>query len=164
LVGVVVATGISETTAQADARAALIAAATIALADESDVDIGRGFRWPIVSRDWVFATETESSIDTANIAPRRTLNEQVTLHLSIGSWRPGGDQEAEDAAFNQAFSLLGRIQEHVRTNDITLGGTVLWCVPGSSSSAGATTSDESGDGRITEIAATFVCQHRIATA
>lgn len=157
------ATGISETTAQATARSALIEAAKVALKDE-DVDIGRGFRWPIVSRDWVFATETDSDIDTADIGPRRSLDERITLTLSIGSWRPGGDQEAEDLAFGRAFDLLGRIQKYVRTKDITLGGTVLWCVPGSSASDGATTEDEAGQGRLTEIAATFVCTHRITTA
>lgn len=157
------ATGISETTAQSTARAALIEAAKVAL-DGEDVDIGRGFRWPIVNPDWVFATETDSDIDTATIGPRRTLEERITLTLSIGAWRPGGDQEAEDAAHSRAFDLLGRIQKQVRTQDITLGGTVLWCVPGSSTSAGATVPGQSGDGRLTEIVATFVCQHRIATA
>lgn len=159
------ATGISEFTAQVEARAALIAAAEVALASDSEgVDIGRGFRWPLVERDWLFATETESVIDPKDIGPRRQLTEQITLHLTIGSWRPGDDQDAEDAAFNRAFGLLQTLQNYVRKIDITLGGTVLWCIPGSSSSAGATTSDESGDGRITEIAATFVCSHRIATA
>lgn len=156
------ATGISETTAQAPARAALVEAIKVALAGE-DVDIGRGFRWPIVSRDWVFATETDSDIDTATVGPRRTLDERITLSVSIGAWRPGGDQESEDRAFDRAFDLLGRIQNHVRKNDITLGGTVLWCLPGSSTSAGATTDHESNAGRLTEIAATFVCLHRIAT-
>lgn len=156
-------TGISETTAQAAARAALIEAAKVAL-DGEDVDIGRGFRWPIVSNDWVFATETESDIEPATIGPRRMLDETITLHVSIGSWRPGGDQDAEDAAFDRAFDLLGRIQEYIRTTDITLGGTVLWCLPGSSTAAGATAEDDSGEGRVTEIAATFICKHRIATA
>lgn len=157
------AVGISETTAQATARAALIEAAKVALAGEP-VDIGRGFRWPIVNNDWVFATETDSDIDPATIGPRRTLDEKITLTISIGAWRPGGDQEAEDTAFDRAFDLLGRIQQQVRKNDITLGDTVLWCIPGSSTSAGATTEGESGEGRLTEIVATFVCQHRIATA
>lgn len=157
------AVGISEATAQEEARSALIEAVKVAL-DGEQVDIGRGFRWPIVNYDWVFATETDSDIDTATIGPRRTLDEKITLTLSVGSWRPGGDQEAEDTAFARAFDLLKRIQLHIRKNDITLGGTVLWCVPGSSTAAGATTENESGDGRLTEIIATFVCSHRIATA
>lgn len=157
------ATGISEMTAQSTARAALVAAAKVALEGE-DVDIGSGFRWPIASNDWVYATDTDSDIDPTTIGPRRTLTERITLSLSIGSWRPGGDQEAENAAHDRAFELLGSIQNHVRKNDITLGGTVLWCLPGSSTSAGATAEGDSGEGRLTEIAATFVCEHRIATA
>lgn len=157
------AVGISETTAQAEARHALSEAARVALADLA-VDVGRGFRWPIVNPDWFFATETDSDIDAATIGPRRTQDEKITLTVSLGAWRPGGDQEAEDAAFNAAFAILGRVQEHIRKNDPTLGGTVLWCLPGSSTSAGATTEGDSGEGRLTEIVATFVCQHRIATA
>lgn len=157
------AVGQHETTGQALARAALVVAAKTALAGE-DVDIGRGFRWPITSRDWVFATETDSNIDPANIGPRRSLDERITLTLSIGSWRPGGDQDAEDAAFTRAFDLLGRVHQHIRTQDPTLGGTVLWCVPGSSHSDGGTTEDEAGIGRLIEIVATFVCAHRITTA
>lgn len=153
--------GINGTTAQAAARAALIDAVKVALAGE-EVDIGRGFRWPIVSRDWCFATETSSDIDPAEVGSRRSLDETITLTLSIGSWRPGGDQESEDRAFNRAFDLLARIQRHVRQNDVTLGGTVLWCLPGSSSSDGATLEDESGAGRLTEIVATFVCRARIS--
>lgn len=157
------ARGQHEFTAQQLARTALIDAVKVALENE-DVDIGRGFRWPIVSRDWVFATETDSDIDPAEIGPRRSQDERITLTLSIGAWRPGADQEAEDIAFNRAFELLARIQKHIRENDPQLGGTVLWCVPGSSASDGATTEDEAGSGRLTEIAATFVCLHRITTA
>lgn len=157
------AVGISEATAQDTARSALVEAVKVALAGEQ-VDIGRGFRWPIVNNDWAFATETESSIDPQSIGPRRQQDERITLTLSIGSWRPGSDQEAEDLAFNRAFDLLKRIQTHIRKNDITLGGTVLWCVPGSSTAAGTTLEGETFDGRLTEIIATFVCQHRIATA
>jgi hypothetical protein len=156
-------TGFSETTAQATARAALIEDVKLALVGEA-VDIGRGFRWPIVNNDWVFATETQSDVNPENLGPRRMLEEKITLHLSIGAWRPGGDQAAEDAAFNRAFDLLGRIQQYIRVTDPTLGGVVLWCLPGSSDSLGATTEGDSGDGRLTEIAATFVCSHRIATA
>jgi hypothetical protein len=162
-----VATGISETTAQDTARDALMQAVADAFADADEtnnVDAGSGFRWPIVNQDWFFATETESVIDPADIGPRRTQTETITLHASVGSWRPGSDEATELAAFHRAFDLLKLVQNWIRKNDITLGGTVLWCLPGSSQSAGETSSNESGDGRITEIAATFVCKHRIATA
>ncbi|MDR0594528.1 MAG: hypothetical protein LBG60_15025 [Bifidobacteriaceae bacterium] len=156
------ATGISRFTAQATARAALVKACKAALAGE-DVDVGAGFRWPIVSNDWCFAVDTDSDIDPATVGPRRALDETVTLSLSVGAWRPGGDEDAEVEAFERAFDILARVQDHIRTQDITLGGTVLWCLPGKSQSAGATTSEDAGMGRVTEIAADFVCRHRITT-
>jgi len=154
--------GISDTTGQAPARAALVAACKVALAGE-DVDIGQGFRWPITSRDWVFATDTDSDIDTATMGPRRSMDETITLTVSIGSWRPGHDDEAELASFTRAFDMLARIQKHIRENDVELGGTVLWCLPGSSTSAGATADSDTEQGRLTEISAQFVCRHRIRT-
>jgi len=158
-----VTSGISDTTAQEQARAALIVAVEAALDGDTDLDIGRGFRWPIVNPDWVFATETESDIDPATLGPRRSQDERITLHLSIGAFEPGNDQDAEDAAFGRAFGRLARIQQYIRENDITLGGTVLWCVPGPSNSAGATADSDAGQGRLIEIAASFVCSHRIRT-
>jgi hypothetical protein len=157
------AVGISEHTAQATARAALVEACRTALKGE-DVDVGAGFRWPVVFQDWAFATDTDSKLDTATIGPRRSLDETITLSMSIGSWRPGGDEAAEIEAFERAFDLLARIQQHIRVHDVTLGGTVLWCVPGDSQCAGATAEGDSGLGRLTEIAADFVCRHRISTA
>lgn len=158
------AVGIGPTTGQRAARRALIEAVKVALAGEP-VDIGRGFRWPIEQPDWVFATATSSDIDPANILPRRSLDERITLELSIGSWRPVIDspQDAEDEAHDRAFELLERIQEHIRTQDVTLGGAVLWCLPGRSESDGATVPTDTGEGRLIEISADFVCEHRIST-
>ena len=149
-------------TGQAVARAALVAACRAALAGE-DVDIGHGFRWPILARDWVFATDTDSDIEQATMGPRRSMDETITLTLSVGSWRPGHDEQAELAAFNRAFDLLARIQAHIRENDPELGGTVLWCLPSGSSSAGATADSDTEQGRLTEISAQFVCRYRIRT-
>jgi len=162
-----VAVGIGETTGQDVARDKLMAAVAAALdaaGETGKVDVTNGFRWPIVSHDWISSGETTSDIDPASVGPRVALKETITLHLSIGAWNPGSDEEAELAAFHRAFYLLGLIVKHVRTQDITLDGSVLWCLPGSSSSAGATLPADQGGGRVCEIAATFVCQHRIATA
>lgn len=165
------AAGISTTTAQARAMAALLAAAGTALANERDghgekVAIGFGFRWPIIGQDWLFGTETTSDIEAATVGPRRTLDEQITLTVTVGSWAPydpDADVATESETLDRAFYLLGLVQDYIRTQDITLGGTVLWCLPGSSNSA--TDSDvTAGIGRVTEITATFVCKHRIATA
>lgn len=159
--------GISGRTAQADAMAALLDAARVALADE-EVDIGFGFRWPIKTRDWFFGADTSGDIDPKTIGPRRALGETLTLTVSVGTWAPfipgaEDDEATELKTLEHAFDLLGKVQDHIRTQDITLGGTVLWCVPGSSTSQ-TTDADELVDGRVTEIIATFVCSHRIATA
>lgn len=162
------ASGISETTAQADAMSALLAAARLALATadpDQKVDIGYGFRWPIVNRDWFFGTDTSSDIEPKTIGPRRMLEETITLTVTVGTWKPHDPDAAEATeltTLDHAFELLGKVQQHIRTQDITLGGTVLWCLPGSSTSA--TSDGELADGRVTEIIATFVCSHRIATA
>lgn len=153
-------TGIGTMTGQALARAALVQACRTAL-DGEPVDIGSGFRWPLQHPDWVYATSTESRISQESIKARRALDEEITLTLNIGAWRGGDDQEAEDAAFGRAFDLLGRIQHYIHTQDPTLGGAVLICVPASSESDGATLKDDTGLGRLIEIAATFVCRYRI---
>lgn len=154
--------GISSASAQSDAKHALHAAIETALADEK-VDVCFGLRTVFTEFDWVEVNGTRSQIDPRNIGPKRQQDETISLDVTVGSWRAGGDEEAEILASDAAFGLLSKIQDHIRRNDITLGDTVLWCVPGDSESDGATTEDDSGQGRVIVIAATFVCQHRIRT-
>jgi hypothetical protein len=154
---------ITDHTAQLDAKLALFNAATTALSGEN-VDVSFGFRWPFISRDWFSVVDTDGEVDVANVGPRQSANERITLSVSVGSWQPGGDSAAEIAAATRAFYILGKVAAHIRKNDITLGGTVQWCLPGRSSSAGETTDDDSGAGRVTEISADFVALHRIRNA
>lgn len=156
-------TGISGNTAIHDARLALYAAVKTALENENGIDIQFGLDWPVAQDDWVAVTDAESEIDPKIIGPSRQQDERITLSLSVGSWRQGNDSATEILAADRAFAILKRIQDHIRRKDITLGGTVLWCIPGGSRTAGATTETESAYGRITEITATFVCSHRIKT-
>lgn len=153
-------TGISPHTAQLAAKKQLLAAARTALADEK-VDTYFGLRWPVVEPDWFTVHETVSDVEPKNVGARRQLDETITIHVSVGSWRSGSDEATEIAASDRAFELLAKVQDHIMRQDPHLGGTVLWCLPGASESAGATTDDEAGYGRVTEIAATFVCSHRI---
>jgi hypothetical protein len=141
------------------ARRGLFNAATTALFGEH-VDVVEGFRWPFVENDWFALTDVDSQIDTATIGPRAQLKERITISVSLGSWLPGNEPDTEVAVFDRAFALLMKVQEQVRL-ETTLGGAVLWCQPASAVSAGATTNDDSGEGRLVEIAATFVCEHRI---
>jgi hypothetical protein len=155
--------GISSATAQAQTSLALFEAIKVALAGEPDVDIAFGFNWPPVNFDWVAVVDTESSIDPKNIGPARQLDETLTVTLSVGSWNPELSDEQRRVTFLRAFHLLSLIQDHIRRNDIELGGVVLWCVPGSSTSGGATPEEKAAFGEYTEISATFVAKHRIRT-
>ena len=152
--------GIHRFTAVHEARKALVEAARVALEDEP-IDIGLGFRWPLQEDDWFAVVDADSVIDPANLGTRRQVQEVITLDVSIGAWRSGYTEETEIEAADRAFDILRRVQEHVRLNDITLGGTVLWCLPGGLQTAGATDERDSHMGRLTEIAAQFVCEHRI---
>lgn len=164
--------GVGEFTAQHEARRALYEAAKVVFADElakpapQGIDLYFGFQWPPRRHDVVAITDTSSEVDPRTIGPRRGYDELITLGVSILVWRPlvpnAADPSAtERATADRAFDLLRRLQTHVRLNDVELGGTVAWAKPGSSSSAGVTTAENSAKGRLTEVAATFICQHHI---
>lgn len=153
--------GMSDTTAQHEAKVALVAAARAALEDEEEVDIQFGFRWPFKHPDWFSVLETDSDVNPAVIGPRMTQDETITINVSVGAWLPGSDEETEVAASARAFELLAKVQRHIRQNDPTLGGTVMWCLLGPSKADGETSDTDSQQGRLAEIAAAFICKHRI---
>jgi len=154
--------GISPASAVIEARAALHAAADAALVGDDDVDVYPGFTWPIAKNAWVALTRTSTETDPATFGPKRSQEEKITFHMSIGAWVPGHDASTSKAAFDRAFGILSLIQNHIRVNDITLGDTVMWCLPGPVESDGI--ADAEGDGYVAEIDASFICKHRIQTA
>lgn len=155
--------GISAASGALDARHGLKDAITAALAADDEVDQYFGFMWPVTKDAWVALTSTSGDVDPKTIGPRRSLDETITFHVSIGAWVAGHTDATAQAAFDRAFGLLNTIQEYIRTGDnITLGGTVLWCVPGSFDSDGI--QDEDGTGYTAEIDATFVCAHRVRSS
>lgn len=151
--------GISSASGILAARKALLAAAKTSLGGETDIDFYSGWQWPVTQPNWVATTDVHADMDPANIGPRRSQDEMITLGMSIGAWVPGHTETDIESAFDRAFEILDTIQTHVRTADITLADTVLWCVPGTTDSDGA--ADEDGSGYQVEIATTFVCQHRV---
>ncbi|MFJ2535858.1 hypothetical protein [Microbacterium maritypicum] len=154
--------GISSASGILAARSALLAAAKAALDGQTDIDFYSGWQYPVTQPNWVATTDVHADMDPANIGPRRSQDETITLGVSIGAWLPGHTEDDIVAAFERAFSILNTIQTHIRTEDITLADTVLWCVPGATDSDGAV--DEDGSGYQVEIATTFVCQHRVRAA
>lgn len=151
--------GISPASGILAARAALLTAARTALDGQTDIDFYSGWQWPVTQPNWVATTDVHADMDPANIGPRRAQDENITFGMSIGAWVPGHTETEIAAAFNRAFGILNTIQTHIRTTDITLADTVLWCVPGTTDSDGA--QDEDGTGYQVEIATTFVCMHRV---
>lgn len=151
--------GISQASGILTARANLLAAARVALTAETDIDFYSGWQWPVTQPNWVALTDTSVDLDPRDIGPRRQQDETITFGMSLGAWVGGHTQAQIDAAFTRAFEILDTIQTHIRTQDITLGDSVLWCLPGSIDSDGSV--DEDGSGYLVEIAATFVCMHRV---
>lgn len=142
------------------ARQGLAAAIRAALADEERVDIYDGFHWPIRHNDSMQLTSATSNADPKTVGPRRAYDETITLGVTVTSWRAGSntDPAVAVAAFDRAFELLAKVTDYVMDGDNTeLGGAVQWCLPGAVDSDG----EEYDDGFQVEIAAEFVCSHRV---
>jgi hypothetical protein len=149
--------GIHASTGALLARQGLEREIRAALADEREVDVSAGFSWPMRFHDWVALGNVRATRDAATIGPRRQQQETLTIDVNIGAWRPGSGSAIAEAAWGRAFQLLALIEAHLLTGDnTTLGGAVLWCLPGDTD----TTGDDYDDGYQVEIAATFVCSHR----
>lgn len=157
-------TGISTTTAAFTAKQGLLAAVNTALAGDAEVDILDGIRFPInTERDYVAVLGGRAEADPTTIQPGRGYEETITLDVEIAAWTPRADDEAEGAVQARAFQLYGAIADHIRINDIHLGGTVLWCMPGDVEYDGATGDGSEGWGRLCVVAATFTARHKIRT-
>jgi hypothetical protein len=154
--------GISAASATIAARHALDATIRAALSGDDDVDITFGSAsWPVTQNAWVAQQGTTTDTEPGPLGPTRHQAERLTLFLEVGAWVAGSSDATATAAFDRAFGVLSTIQNHIRVNDITLGGTVLWCVPGPSQSDGI--ADEDASGYYAIIAASFVAAHRIRT-
>lgn len=154
-------TGISQGTAAFAAKVALRDAVRVALTGDTKVDVVLGSRWPIVARDYVAVLGGRVDVDPSTIVPGRSYQETITLDLEVGSFTPLRGDQGEQAAQARAFDLLTKVHEHIRRNDITLGGLVHWAVPGDTEWDGATADENAGWGRLCIIASTFRCLHTI---
>lgn len=153
--------GISAASGIIAARHGLDTAIRAALTGDKDVDITFGPSWPVTKDAWVSQQGISSDTAEGPLGPSRQQAETITLYLEVGAWVAGTGDQVATAAFDRTFALLSTIQNYIRVSDITLGGTVLWCIPGSSQSDGV--ADEDGSGYFAVIAASFVALHRIRT-
>tara|TARA_R100000365_G_C2746966_1_gene76508 strand:- start:4388 stop:4852 length:465 start_codon:yes stop_codon:yes gene_type:complete len=152
--------GIHTSTGGMLARDGLKTAIETALTADDAVDVYAAFQWPATQPDWVALGSVTVNADPKTIGPRMQRDETITLTVNIGSWRVGKGDAVALAAYERAFALLVAISDHITANDKTLGGAVQWCVPGDVDADG----EEFEGGYQVEVAATFVCTHRVRAA
>lgn len=152
---------VSETSSVLKARNGLIAAVRAALTADRSVDIEAGFSGAPENPDWVAFGDVDQAVDPKTIGPRRSYDETITLAMNVGAWRPGRGDAVVNEAYARCDELLSTIWAYIADGDnITLGGAVAWCWPGSASWVGA----EVEGGFQVEVAAEFVCTHRVRAA
>lgn len=137
--------------ATAAVKTALYQQIVAALAAETDVDVAFGFRWPAQHPDLVSVSGVRTDSGETTTSPQRRRQLTVSIDVNIVAFRVTDDEKVVHA---RAYGLLGQIDAHLR-EDPTLGGAALWCFSGDLASDGATSEEESGTGRVCEIAATY---------
>lgn len=108
--------------------------------------------------DIVSFMSTTSDQTPATIG-NRGRDESLIQDVQISCWRGGDDEQAVQA---RAYEILGAIEEYVRKQDPTIGGTVMWCFLISHESQGFTDPDDIAKGRTADILARFQAQARIS--
>lgn len=152
--------GISQASGILAARVGLWNAIQAATAHRKKIDRYYAVPLQVTAREWVGLGGFSADPELTNIGGRRQFMETITLDVSIGSWAPGRGHAAEVKAFENAFEIVSEIQTYITTGDnITLGGAVLWAMPGSLESVGI--ENEDGRGFDVEIACSWVCGHRV---
>lgn len=126
-------------------------ATALAAADEVEVDLAYGFRWPARWNDHIAVTAVRADPGEGALGRQRRRDLTVSVDVNLVSWAPTKDEQVTHL---RAFGLLDVIDRALRAGP-TLDGAALWCHLGEVNSAGATDEDDSGYGRVTEIAATF---------
>lgn len=150
--------GIHTSSGAPGARLGLEAAIRAAFADEAGVDVYAGFQWPTQHDDWVALGDVQANRDARTVGPRRQTDETITIGVNFGAWRAGRGPEVAADAWARAYALLATVESYLLQGDhVTLGGAVLWCLPGDIDAGG----EEYNDGYQVEIAATFICSHRV---
>jgi hypothetical protein len=110
--------------------------------------------------DIVSLGRTSSTQEPATFGPTRSREETVTCEVTFSSYR-GGGREMEQFVEEQAFALLGQLENYVRSTDITLGGVCRWCILSSTECEGETSPDVLASGRLVEVVATFTAHVRL---
>jgi len=128
-----------------------VSVAALAAADKTEVQAAFGYPWPIEYDDIVAVTAVRSSPQEATIGRLRVRRLDVFVDVEIDAYRQtASDREVHDIA----YGLLDIFDQAVRA-DPTLGGAALWCFSDDLVSDGATDNEETGEGRLCAIRATY---------
>ena len=153
--------GISAATGILAARDGLWAA-ILAATEHRGYNIDRYYAAPerLGSKMWVGLTDVDVTADVKNVGARQQFDEEIRLGVTLGAWVAGNGDVAAQDAFQKAYEILSEIQTYIGQDSQTrtLGGAVQWCLPGSMSNTGV---EVDGGGYVVEIAAEFVCMHRV---
>lgn len=153
----------SSTTAAYDFKLGFFQAITDLFAQADDTQyvlVSLGAPANLEPEDLVAFTRTTSEQNPATMG-NRGREELLTQEVVISCFVAGGD-EAEKAAHDRAYYLLGIIENYCRKVDTTLGGTVRHCFLTGHECDGQTPSDYLDRGRVIEIIARFAAAARIA--
>lgn len=106
--------------------------------------------------------------DAPRSGSQRTQDWDMACDVHAYAFRAGGadaEQSADDEAFTAASGYLSALAEYVRRSgpdgDITLGGTVMWCLMESFNTVPGRDQAASGVGRMWEFIGTFVARSRV---
>lgn len=152
----------SSTTAAYDFKLAFWSAITDLFGQQDDTQyvlVALGAPASLEPDDLVSFGRSESEQNVAALG-NRSREEMLTQEVQISCFVAGGD-EAERAAHDRAYYLLGLIETYCRKTDTTVGGTVRQCFLVSHESDGATPPDYLDKGRVIEIVARFQAYARI---
>jgi len=110
----------------------------------------------IVSLGRTTSTQAPSTFGTT-----RSREETVTCEITFSCYR-GGGSEMEQVVTERCFSLLGQLEDYIRTTDITLGGVCRWCILSDTQCDGVSDPDILQQGRLIEVVATITGWVRLA--
>lgn len=128
-----------------------ISAAALEAADKKDVQAAFGYPWPIEYDDIVAVTQVRAAPQEGTVSETRRRHQDIYVDVEIDSWRAtASDREVHDIA----YGLLDIFDKAVRA-DPTLGGKAMWCFSDDLVSDGATDNEQTGEGRLCAIRATY---------
>ncbi|GAA4707425.1 hypothetical protein APR04_003800 [Promicromonospora umidemergens] len=128
-----------------------VSVSALAAAARTDVQAAFGYPWPIEHDDTIAVTAVRAAPQDGTVSSTRQRQQDIYVDVEIDSYRQtASDREVHDIA----YGVLDIFDRAVRA-DPTLGGAALWCFSDDLVSDGATEDEETGEGRICAIRATY---------